>query len=415
MLLGRNEVGDRMAVAKLQVLWPLICAQLVYGLLKRRAESLGLDLKEVQRWWGDYSKRGVAGCVTSGVQLHWKANLAPLERVLAEEVAAWKAANDTAFVDAMAEMRASGDLGPLKRPEGANKLPYALMPVAAEGEVRCVAGLSQEESQEKAMFVARARLAVIRPLLSSVSTDLALEQYAHDMGTSGASVRNWIASYSHSRCVKALMPKRVYQTHIDFANLVKCKLGDAMDVDEPAQQIGIPQRSASDGVAPRERVQRPRDAAAEEIGRLRRVAIEQCYLRRGDAEGDHWYEAGGEKALDWYVAMKSRPETLRLWCRAYERAVRAELLTFLDPGSKEIAAAWRALFDRNLVPVRELGWSEQQIAELVRRGRRAGARGVEPVKVTASMVQAFNSHQAALDGDGDERFMARPGRRIVFV
>ena len=405
-----------MAVAKLQVLWPLICAQLVYGLLKRRAEALELDFKEVQRWWGGYSHGGVAGCVTSGVQARWKANLPRLELLLATELAAWKSVNDTAFTDAMAEMRASGSRGPLKRPEGAEKLPYAVMPEPATGEVRRIGGLSQEQSDEKARVVARARMALIRPLLSSVPTDAELENYAHSHGTSGASLRNWLESYWRTKSIDSLMPKRVSAKQTALAESVAAQLGTAMDDDEPVEQVGLPTRGAHEEIAAREPKRKARDAVAQEIGRLRRVAVEQVYLRRGDAEGDHWFEEGGEKAMAWYAALKTeRPESLRMWCRSYEKAVRAELRKFTEAGSKELASAWRLIFDRNPMPLRDMGWSEQQIAEVVRRGRQAGARGIEPIKVTLFMVQEFNSHKGAMEGDGHERFMTRTRRKIVFV
>ncbi len=409
-------MGDRLAVAKLQVLWPLICAQLVYGLLKRRAEALELDFKEVQRWWGSYSRQGVAGCVTSGVQAQWKANLPRLESLLAAELAVWKEGNDTSFADAMAEMRASGSRGPLRRPDGAEKFPYAVMKATEEGAVRRMAGLSQEESEEKARTVARARMALIRPLLASAPTDEELENYAHSFGTSGASLRNWLERYWKTKSIESLMPQRVSAEQIRLAESVTAQLGPAMDDEEPVAPVGMPARGAHESIIARVPREKAKDALAQEIGRLRRVAVEQMYLRKGDAAGDHWFEEGGEKAMAWYVAMKTeRPESLRMWCRAYEQAVRGELLKFTEAGSKEFAFALRALLDRNPVPLRDMGWSEQQIAETVRRGREAGARGIEPKKLTSSIVLEFNSHKGAMDGDGHERFMARTRRKIVFV
>ncbi len=416
-LLGRNEIGDRMAVAKLQVLWPLICAQLVYGLLKRRAEALGLDFKEVQRWWGRYSHDGVAGCVTSGVQQHWKANLHPLESVLAEEREEWKAAQDTSFVDALAEMRSSGSLGPLRRPEGAERLPYAVLPEPGKDDsgVRRVAGLTQAETDERARVIARARFIVISPLLGSVPTDAALEMYAHSHGTCGASLRNWLASYFRVQSVDGLMPSRVYEKHTQWAEEVAARTGASLAEDQSAQIVGIALKGPTDQLTKREAPVRARHEASQEIGRLRRVAVEQFYLRKGDSQDDHWTEEGGEKALAWYLFMKTeRPETLRLWCRSYEGAVRKELLRFTKAGSIEIASLLRAIFNRNLVPLKDLGWSEQRISEAVGRGRAAGARGVAPIKVTSSMVQELQMHQAAMKDDSSEQFIEKARRRIVF-
>ena len=421
--LGRNDFGGRMALAKLQVLWPLICAQLVYGLLKRRAEALDLDFKEVQRWWGGYSRDGVAGCATSGVSAYWKSNLPPLERALSAELEKWKAAGDTTFTDAMSEVYRTGDLGKLKLPLNARDLPYAapFVPGDAQGGIRVVAGQSDEVTQAEAMQVARARFDVIEPLLTSIPTDRELEDYAHGHGTSGASVRNWLARFSKTKQLESLMPNRVYRWHVGWAQereAVKARV--ALQTQKGAGEGAKPVFSQlvkpiEARISPKAATAKPRDVACEEIGRLRRVAVEQASFRKGDPGDADWTDKNGQAEFDWHLEIRRRPETLRLWCRAYEKAVRQELLRFTSPGSFELATLLKVVLNRNMMMSSQLGWSDEKIDQAVARARAAGARGLQPKNVTADMVREVWKHSKAMAHGDSKTFMGRARKHDDFI
>ncbi len=279
-------------------------------------------------------------------------------------------------------------------------------------------GKTEADATEQADRVAKARWSVIAPLMNSDPTERELEAYARAQGTSGASLRKWLYSYWDAKSIDALKPKRVNSRHMSWVAEIEAR--KSWEVDDQAQPMGMGDQGLSWMAAKagdvlsekQEQIGMGSRVAAREIGRLRRAAVEQAILRRGDgAEDDHWIDAKGRAERDWYLVQKGKPETLGLWRCVYEKAVR-EVALLASPGKNEVGALEKAVLDGNLAPLRQLRWTNWQIEKAIDRARTAGAKGLEPDRVTSEMVLELRKHAEVLKRRGTKTFIERAERCV---
>ncbi len=255
---------------------------------------------------------------------------------------------------------------------------------------------------------------MIAPLMDSAPSDRELEAYAQAQGTTGDSLRNWLWSYLNAKSVDALMPKRVNRRHMRWVEEIEARNssegeGRAKPLAMAGQRLAWMAVNMGDVPSQKqEQIGMRSPLAAREIGRLRQVAVEQANLRRGDrSDGGYWLDVKGLAELNWYLLQKDRPETLRLWCCAYEKAVREVAMLLALPGTNEAAALERAVLDRDISALRQLRWATRQIEKAIDRARTAGAKALEPVTVTSKMLLELRNNVEALKHRGTKTFIVR--------
>jgi hypothetical protein len=198
-LVGRSMLEHRMAIARLQVLWPLMCYhsvhRTIYGFAGNRSGPLGLDRKEMLRWWAGYSDRGVSGAVQSGVHQAWKIGLPELEKRLMEERLEWAAEGDTFFVESLRTAVGRGGVVHLQVPQGAQTRRYAVRATEGEAAVKPLKWHTLDQTIAMCRRIGVCREILLKPVLSRMYTDAAINSYAHDWGLSGPLMRNWLQSY----------------------------------------------------------------------------------------------------------------------------------------------------------------------------------------------------------------------------
>ena len=65
--------------------------------------------------------------------------------------------------------------------------------------------------------------------------------------------------------------------------------------------------------------------------------------------------------------------------------------------------------------VSQLGWCDEQIDQAVARARAAGARALQPTKVTAAMVSEVGERTQAMKRDDSRTFMGRVRQFDEFI
>lgn len=260
--LGRTALGHRFALAKLQVLWPLMCCieinGTIYGFGEHRASSLGLDRKEMLRWWHEYKLRGIAGAIPSGVQAKWKLCLPQLESRLEEERGLWRDAGDVLFETALDEAMNQGNLNQrLKVPKEIKQLwPHLCYSQVEDRErVTAAAGMSMEETNQLVDRIGLCREILIKPLLMRLYTDSAINEYGKAWGSSGATIRLWLDWYKPALGARSLNPSRLTSGQVDWLNKVERNVLDLQVNDvRPkkaywASLVGLKLKPLASGVA----------------------------------------------------------------------------------------------------------------------------------------------------------------------
>jgi len=228
--LGRTTLSHRLALAKLQVLWPLMCCisitGSVYGFAERRATSLGLDRREMLRWWHEYKCRGVAGVIPSGVQAKWKLWLPELEPVLETERAEWRDAGDVFFCEELHRFLAFDELHkPLRLvKEIASSWPTLLYAQDEPHGIKPYKGFDREQTEHVARQIGIAREVLLLPVVPRRYTDAAINSYATDWCTSGATMRLWLDWYQVDLGYRSVMPSKLTAGQVDWLALVSDRL-----------------------------------------------------------------------------------------------------------------------------------------------------------------------------------------------
>jgi hypothetical protein len=227
--LGLSEATHRLALAKLQVLWPMMVrfdiTGTVYGHAEPRADKFGLDRREMLRWWADYKARGVLGSVPSGIQAKWKQWLPQLEPMLLQERKEWLEAKDTFFCDELRRVMASGRLG--QRLTIGAALRQAWPSLAYDQEPRGTpahGALGKQQASEVGLRIGVCREILLAPICSRRYTDAALNEYASDWWTSGATMRVWLDWYRAPLGARSVMPARLTSSQVEWLELVEEKV-----------------------------------------------------------------------------------------------------------------------------------------------------------------------------------------------
>lgn len=250
-------------MAKLQVLWPLMCcfqaSGSVYGFGAARAESLGLDRKEMLRWWHEYKCSGVAGVIPSGVQARWKQWLPELENRLSAERQSWRqAGNDTFDRALMGELRCAEQGQYLPVSQEAMRVWQDLRSEeeAAQG-IRPHQGHGSEQAQKIAERIGICREILLEPIVSRRYTDRAINAYAEDWATSGPTMRLWLDWYKPELGWKSVVPSRLTEGQINWLKSVEAAVKALRESDGRPRcwywndLVGTSVRPMASGVASR--------------------------------------------------------------------------------------------------------------------------------------------------------------------